>query len=146
MTHPDCPHCYSNTRGRSNYKGHIHYHKPREKYKECLMALIRAATDPGKSGATPQAADLPTELAKYPDLAAFLTLTKWPEDDAPRVTGTMSIFMQDGRLTVMLNDRDAERTLFTTIKRGGSILREVETVLGSAESPWKAYKGGKKKP
>jgi len=99
-----CLLCYSNVRGRSNYKGHRKYKAPRKiTYWESLMLKRREKPVSGSPGA--EAAVSGGWLQKhYPPVWEFLTLTAW-EDGAPRECGTILLVCEDGVLKLWLNDK-----------------------------------------
>jgi hypothetical protein len=104
-----CLLCYSNARGRSNWKNHYGYRKPPER----RLSLMGQWTNQRPSK---PAADDSSELfedddlkARCPALVDYLTSTKWG-DGRPRQTATLHVFVDQGQLKCFLNDRAVGRS------------------------------------
>lgn len=81
---------------------------------------------------------------KFPRLAEYLAATLY-DDGTRRETSTLSIFVEDGRLKVALNDRDEESSAYVTGDTLAGLLGALEEGLGDDSLDWRAWKGRKKK-
>jgi hypothetical protein len=109
------------------------------------MALRRVAMKAmGEQGVNLSVFDHPKEFLERQDLCDFLTVTQW-EDGTPRETGTLSLYMQNGRLGVCITDKAQGRMAFITISLQGSILDEIDHALGDEDLVWKPYKASSRK-
>lgn len=93
----------------------------------------------------PEAVGLPD----LPDLAEFLFCPVWPEDGSKRETGTVMIFVDDGRLKAVLTDRAQSLVAFLSVDQPLLLLDELNAQLGSDRLDWRVKKewrpaGGKK--
>lgn len=101
------------------------------------MALVRRAA--GKVGPQGPAEPLgPGELlAGFPGLAEWLVLGSWPDGTA-RVTGTVLLFVEDGRWKAWLNDRDGGMGCFVSGRSPEEVLAAAEKAVGLAGGDWRA--------
>jgi len=105
------------------------------------MALKRRSPDEGARPADP-GSDSGFE-GDYPDLALFLWSDQWPDTQAPRKTGTMTFFVEQGRWKACLNDRDASMVAFATDDTFLGLLELLNTGLEQDSLDWrKAGSGG----
>lgn len=75
----------------------------------------------------------------WPAVWAFVTQGAW-EDGSPRVTGTILLFWERGRLKACLSDRDAQAVAFVTLTGAGDPLDELEDALRADNIDWRAQK------
>lgn len=75
-----------------------------------------------------------TEL--FPQLWAFLTSTKW-EDGTPRQPSTVSIFMQAGRWTACLTEKNWDLILFATSDRLEDVWESLDARLSDPKADWR---------
>jgi hypothetical protein len=109
------------------------------------MAIRKRHEDrAGEESINLNSADHPQEFMGRDNLADFLTISTG-SDGKPRETGAVTIFYRNGRISVSLNDKDAEEIAYLTIGRGSSILDEIDEALMSADTEWQKWKAGKKK-
>jgi predicted RNase H-like HicB family nuclease len=81
-------------------------------------------------------------FTQFPDLAAFLSLTAWP-DGKRRFTGTLTFFSEDGLWKVYVNDKDSEVGCCFS----GSTLEEAlcaaSVAITTGQAAWRPKKRGK---
>lgn len=83
-------------------------------------------------------------METYPDLYNFLTDTQW-DDGKPRETGTMLLFVQEGRYKVALNDRDADASAFVSGRTLTELLLAVEEAITDPTVEWRSKDSPRKK-
>lgn len=84
-------------------------------------------------------------LKNFPTLVAFLADTKW-DDGTPRETGSLSVFIDQGRLKISVNDRDLNRSAYVTAEGLMEGLKTVERGLSADSLEWRLWgKNTKKK-
>lgn len=108
-----CGMCYSNLKGRSNYEGHAGYRAPKQKV-FCIMGFVddrRGSRGPGGGGDKPMS--LADFGADYPRLFEMFTVTEY-EDGTSRDTSSISVFYDEGRLKLCLNDKQEGFSAFVT--------------------------------
>lgn len=83
-------------------------------------------------------------LAAFPDLVEFLTAAKWPDGTA-RATGTVMLFVEDGKWKAWLHDRDASMSAFVAASSLEGLLRAAEGAVAGETGDWRAdrKKGGR---
>lgn len=91
----------------------------------------------------------PKATEKFPSLVEFLTVTEWAPDE-PRDPGSVTVFVQDGRVKVCFNDKDANMTAFASLDTLTDVLKEMERLLAKDDlewrkNPWDAKKGKRSK-
>lgn len=84
--------------------------------------------------------------AQYPNLEEFLRESRW-SDGSRRDTGSMLIFLDDGRWKGMLRDRDARMVAFVSAVSFDNVLAALEQGLVDDSLDWRADKavGNRKK-
>jgi len=80
----------------------------------------------------------------YPTLVEFLTCDRWP-DGAPRSTGTMMVFVEDGLWKCWLNDRDAAQGTFVSSPTIDGLLKAADGCINDPGHPWRASKNAPRK-
>lgn len=73
----------------------------------------------------------------YPTLWAFLADPAY-EDGTPRQTGTVMLFVEQGRLKAWVHDREQERTAFLTAACPEDLFAELNDGLEDDELDWRA--------
>jgi len=73
----------------------------------------------------------------WPALWAFLAQGRW-EDGTQRTPGTVTLFYEQGRLKVCLNDKDSGDVGFCSLLEGGHPLDELERLLVADHIDWRA--------
>lgn len=100
-----------------------------------------------KALAAARASDLP-ELPPVPDSGAMAgcptlweMMTVCRVDGKPRQTSTLSVWVQDGKVTACLNERDTGMALFASGATLDDALEEMELHLLSDSPPWRKQRG-----
>ena len=84
----------------------------------------------------------PSECMEWAALLEFLVAERY-EDGTPRVTGTLLVFADEGRLKACLCDRDQQLVGFVTGTLLLGLLRDVETVLRDDRVDWRLQRQGR---
>lgn len=82
------------------------------------------------------------ESKRLPALCEFLAALTWP-DGLPRVSGSLTVFAEDGRLKVWLSDRDQGLGGVVTVQSLESLLLDVEAALAKDSVQWRVPKDRK---
>jgi hypothetical protein len=72
----------------------------------------------------------------YPNLVEFLALTKYT-DGTRRITGSVNLFVEDGRLKVCFNDRDVCQVAFRVMDALDTLLAGLEAALEDPDLDWR---------
>lgn len=80
--------------------------------------------------------DDPEFRTNFPTLYEYLTQTKWDSGE-PRLTATLSVFVDQGAMTVCLNDRSNNRSLFANEPALFACFASLEEALASDTAEWK---------
>lgn len=80
-------------------------------------------------------------IALFPSLWTFVTADKWPEDGKPRLTASITFFVEDGGLKAWLNDRAQGRGCCVTGASCGQLLDRLEAGLVEGTLDWRRNKG-----
>lgn len=72
----------------------------------------------------------------YPVTWDYLTQTRW-EDGSARLTATLLLFASEGILKGMLNDRDAQQTLWVASGTVMGVFAALEAALGDERADWR---------
>lgn len=131
-----CPFCIANVRGRSNYGGHAGfrpYGRP--------PGVIRGVwmKKPDVLDRSESSVSCATDVAfhgRYPTLWEYLTTTRW-EDSSPRMTATLTVFVEDGVVKLCLADRAMSRTGWCSGKTFLEALEAVEGALRLDRMEWR---------
>lgn len=102
------------------------------------MALQRRVAAGGEG------CDIPVSLdceicKKYPDLAEFLGVSRWP-DGSDRVPGTMLLCVEAGRWKCWLNDKDANLSCWVSGDSLAKALAAASKAVGSGGGDWRVPK------
>lgn len=137
-----CPHCYANAKGRSNYPGHAHYRQPRGD--EAVSRFkSKPATEGVPHGSKPGLPPPDSELAKEcPTVWEYLATDRY-EDGSARKTSTLSLFVGPGGLQASLNDRERGLVCFVTGTSVPAILFTLEDMLFSDKVDWRRARSGR---
>lgn len=73
---------------------------------------------------------------KFPALMEFLTESLWPDGES-RVTGSLTVFLQDGMLKACVADKDQELVAFVAGVGLTSLLRALEEGLVGDGLDWR---------
>src|SRR5579859_910159 len=123
-----CPQCYSNRRGRSNYRGHWGYRPPRPLRRANVGQFLKQTERALPEVAGPSRMTDEKFRAHYPALSEWLEEDLWP-DGTPRETMTVLFFCDRGRFKAMVRDRDGKRVAFTTADEFDELLEALEAGL-----------------
>ena len=75
-------------------------------------------------------------MGLYPKLWTFLTSTQW-EDGTSRQPSTVSIFMQGGRWTICLTEKNWDLILFATADRLEGVWEAIDARLSDPKADWR---------
>lgn len=107
------------------------------------MALQRRAKTPNEQAQALLRDEKDGILEVHPVLLEWLTRQEW-EPGAPRSTGTIMVFVEQGRWKAWLHDRDAQEGCFVTGETLGLLLETVEDILAKGGGDWRPdRKGGR---
>lgn len=140
MRHSDsahCPLCYSNRRGRSNYKGHWGYQSKPSLEAADVRSFMRRPAKGDQSGppSAPRGVDL--FFTSYPLLSQRLQDDRW-DDGAERVPDTLFLFHDGQRWKVMIKDREAASVAFVSADTLQGLFDALEAGLASSTLDWRA--------
>ena len=135
-----CGKCYAGLRGREFYSGHAGRaaSPPWERGNRVGHFSSRRAGDSG-DGTLAGYPALGEDSQLYPQLAEFLALGRF-DDGSPRVTGTLLVFVHEGRLKARLTDREEGLVAFRTMDSLEGLLRAVELDLQRNDIEWRKDK------
>lgn len=84
-------------------------------------------------------------MKRHPTLVEYLSCSAW-DDGSERERSTLSVFIEEGRVKVCLNDREFERSLYASGDTLAGVLAALEKALAADACEWRMWKGkGKKK-
>jgi len=137
------PHCFGCYRARSA-GGRCPRRSPRKaRRKPYSNPWTDAMKRPDAAKQTPDAIGLTDDakfVAAFPRVHEFLTCDKW-DDGKSRVTGSLSLFIEQGVWKACLNDRDTEASLYVTGETTLACMKALEGRLdGTKEADWRAWK------
>ena len=104
-----------------------------------LKKRVSSSSPGGPSAASAASADA---LSAFPALCEFLTCPCWP-DGTRRVTGSLTVFVDEGRFKVWLSDRDQGLGAVVTISSLLQLLQDVEDSLAEDTVDWRVPKDRK---
>lgn len=142
-----CAYCYANLKGRTRYKGHRGYRA------YVYVGPTWSDDSMRKPEKRPQSDDYPRGCSdasfskRYPHLLMYLSETKW-DDGTARVPSSFTVFLEGGMVKVALNDKDGQRSLYSSSETLQGALDAIEGHLASDTGDWRAWnsrtkKGGK---
>jgi len=76
------------------------------------------------------------EADTFPALLEFLSACRWP-DGKKRKPGSITLFVDQGRIKVALNDRDQDLVCFVTLNGLGGLFDALELVLSEGSGDWR---------
>lgn len=136
----NCPYCYANRKGRSNFKGHSGYRAPRVKGGRSVGDFLKNKGADRSAEVSRQDTSLSQFAADFPCLHEWMTLVRW-EDGSPRQTTTLTLFAEDGRWKACISDREEARVAFVSGWTWEEALRACEEGLLGSSLDWRS-KGG----
>lgn len=141
----DCGVCIANKKGRTSLPGHRHFRAARVR-----QTPQWGAPDMKKPVGSNGTVDLPTCRCPFLQEAGeavveHLRDSSW-EDGSTRERSTLTVFVEDGKVKVCLNDRNSNSSLF----RAADTLLEALQSLNEALAPtghadWRAWNFKKRK-
>lgn len=106
-----------------------------------LRRIGSQSTTPDGSGSS---APFAGDALAFPALVEFLA-SECYETGESRQTGTLTVFAEEGRWKVCLNDRDQGQVGFVTVGDLADLVLAVEEVLREGKGEWRAARGTKGK-
>jgi len=100
------------------------------------MPLRKPEPAPSAAEGSPVLGD--KTMAQYPLLLSYLMDERY-EDGSPREKSALSVFVEDGRLKVALNDKDCRRSLYVASDGLQGGLKAMESLLGTGKAEWRAW-------
>lgn len=138
-----CGWCYCGAKGRATRRGHYGWRSPRKVRPR--VALRKPVEGPAVrlEGQTSWEAQGDPLQAAYPQITEFLTAEVW-EDGSSRQTATLTVFWEDARWKLCLNDRAVGRTGWVSGRSLSEALVALEAGLLEDDLDWRR-KGNRKK-
>lgn len=112
-----------------------------------MQHMRRPSSGGGATGDAADAAAPGKVLGKLLAVWEFLTETEWGEGE-PRRTGTVLLFVEDGRVKVCANDRDSDSVCFVSGSTPDEALGSLDQGLRDGDLDWRPSsrrKGSKQK-
>lgn len=81
-------------------------------------------------------ADDPWVSGTFPSLWEYLSVSAWPDGGA-RVTATVTVFVEGGRVKVCLSDRENDRSAWSTGETLEEAVLSLESALASDTVEWR---------
>lgn len=134
-----CGQCYSNRRGRSNFRGHSGYRKARPRLLPWEAALQKPSADDAVSGVAPHAFSDDEFVRRWTNLFHYLADVKW-DDGSSRETATLMLVFDSGRLKACINDRAMSRTAWVSGESLEGLFDRLDAGLGADSLEWRAAK------
>lgn len=97
---------------------------------------MRRGSDGGSGGHLADASDDPEFSQSHPCLFAFLVAETW-ETGEKRATGTLLVFVDDGKWKACLSDRDGGRVAFVSASTAKGLLDASEAGLDAGTLDWR---------
>jgi len=73
----------------------------------------------------------------FPHLWEYLTHERYSDDNSLRLTSTLLIFVDAGVLKACFNDRDNNRSFFSSAATFEKLLEEIESRISNDTAEWK---------
>lgn len=108
-----CGQCYSNIKGRSNYRGHQGYRSRPTPAAEGVLVAIKKRQSALEPSAAPVALAKTLFAKSCPTLFEFLSAESY-EDGTSRQLPTITVFVSPSGFQACLNDRDQSQACFVT--------------------------------
>jgi len=83
----------------------------------------------------------------WQDLSDFFSQTQYVMPDGKKMrreVGAVTLFVEDGRLKFVLNDRDNSRSLFRVVRNVEKLLDEVNAAVTAPDEEWRKKTQGKR--
>lgn len=131
-----CGCCYANVMGRSNYSGHRGYRKGRSNTVEGWIVLKRRGGGPGGGSGQRWDGSGDSTIGDLQGLVDFIGQAHW-EDGTARTPGSVTFFVDDGRLKACVNDKDQGKVCFVTGDTFLGLLEAVDAVILTDAGDWR---------
>lgn len=139
-----CGLCYANVRGRENHVGHRGYRKPPTD--SALMEFSMRKGTYGQQGGAASGGNPPLSAADNALSVLWEFLTCWKcEGGETRLTGSLTLFCEDGSLKACFNDRDTGCLAFRTLGDLSGALKACSDLLTGNRLDWRHAKEGRGK-
>jgi hypothetical protein len=131
-----CGLCYENVRGRSSHKHHRGYRPPRRQKPERMhvFTLTKRTPPPDKLGGIVAGGGGPDD--RWPALSEMVCASRWPDGTA-RLTSSVSLFVFDGVVKGVLNDKDSGLAAWVSGDALESVLDALERGLQEDSLDWR---------
>lgn len=134
-----CGLCYSNRRGRTNYRGHSGYRKVRPRLLPWEVSVQKPSVPDPVVGVSPHAFSDDEFVRRWTTLFHYLADVKW-DDGAIRETATLLLVFDAGRLKACINDRALSRSAWVSGESLEGLLDRLEAGLVGDVLEWRAAK------
>lgn len=133
-----CGECYSNARGRTNYRGHVCYRRPRvprvlQAWEVAVKKPIVRASGVVDTGAPSSGAF----FSPFPLVWEMLTCDAY-EDGAKRQRASILVICDGACLKLWLNDKDLGRSAWVSGESLEDALGSMEALIHNDSMPWRA--------
>lgn len=136
--------CYANRKRRSNFRGHAGYQASPRPVSASWSDNVQRPTTQDSPGRDQHPVAEDALGVKCPLLVQHLSDVLW-DDGKPRTPSTLTIFVEDGRVKLALNDREASASLYVAGDSLKQALGSLEKALSGPGRPdWRAWKGKRK--
>jgi hypothetical protein len=133
-----CPLCIANMSGRSNYRGHAAYRRPRADRGKVRMLSRRCRTGQQQQPISEQEErEAIAGQQGLEKLAEWLVSCAW-DDGSPRARGTLLVFFEGGRFKLCFNDKAENAVGFVSCSSLLDALAEANVALVEAKVDWRA--------
>ncbi len=100
------------------------------------MSWLKRNRGSGAAGAPGAVPEDSSFLKAYPALWEFVSLTAW-EDGAPRKTGSLLFFLDDGRWKCCLSDKENSLVSFVSGESFQDLLRTIDKGIQADKLDWR---------
>lgn len=136
-----CLLCYANRRGRENNRGHWGYKRPRKSPVWRDWAMKRRTQDRSVVGNATLGDDWRAWAKQHPCLAEHLADHVF-DDGTVRITSTLTVFVEDGKVKLCLRDREEDATAWVSGTSLAAALKAMEQLLRDGSIDWRPSGGG----
>jgi hypothetical protein len=135
-----CPLCYANRRGRAAYKGHRYFSAAGGKGHGHMAKFVHRGGRKGPSGGDSGPVGLCDLVRRFEALVEYLTETV-NEDGTTREKASLLIVHDQGQWKGWINDRDNNRTSWTSAATLTGLFEVLEDGLRNDDLDWRAARG-----
>lgn len=144
--HPDmsnCPFCYANRKGRSNYKDHWGF-RPQRLWEAKTVGKFTEMVPVEIQGEGAGDADDGLLSSMFPAITEYLTESRRCDDGVMR-TSTLLLIADQGAWKLCLNDRPKQRSLWASGTSLEGAMRALEANLAGGGTGWRKSDQGPQK-